>query len=56
MKLAAAEAIASVISEDELSPLYIIPSVFNQRIVDEIRRQVIHAAVESGVARRQPRE
>lgn len=56
MKLAAAEAIASVISEEELSQLYIIPSVFNQRIVDEIRRRVIHAAIESGVARRQPRE
>ncbi|QYR20637.1 NAD-dependent malic enzyme [Paenibacillus sp. sptzw28] len=56
MKLAAAEAIASVISSDELSPLYIIPSVFNQRVVEEVRRRVVQAALESGVARRQPRE
>jgi len=56
MKLAAAEAIASVISHDELSPLYIIPSVFNQRVVEEVRRRVVQAAITSGVARRQPRE
>jgi malate dehydrogenase (oxaloacetate-decarboxylating) len=56
MKIAAAEAIASVISTDELGPLYIIPSVFNQRVVEEVRRRVIHAALESGVARRAPRE
>ncbi|EFM11944.1 malic protein NAD-binding [Paenibacillus curdlanolyticus YK9] len=56
MKLAAAEAIASVIGEDELSRMYIIPSVFNSRIVEEVRRRVIEAAQSSGVARRQPRE
>ncbi|WP_274649384.1 NAD-dependent malic enzyme [Paenibacillus humicola] len=56
MKLAAAEAIASVIGEGELSPLYIIPSVFNQRIVEEVRRRVVQAAIASGAARRQPRE
>ncbi len=56
MKLAAAGAIASVISSDELSPLYIVPSVFNQRVVEEVRRRVVQAAVQSGVARRQPRE
>ena len=37
MKLAAAEAIASVISEDELSRLYIIPSVFNAKVVEEMK-------------------
>lgn len=52
MKLAAAEAIASVISEDELNRMYIIPSVFNSRVVEEVRRRVIHAAQASGVARR----
>ncbi|NIK78337.1 malate dehydrogenase (oxaloacetate-decarboxylating) [Paenibacillus castaneae] len=56
MKLAAAEAIASVISNDELSRLYIVPSVFNTRVVEEVRRRVIQAAQESGVSRRQPRE
>ncbi|MBB3108583.1 malate dehydrogenase (oxaloacetate-decarboxylating) [Paenibacillus phyllosphaerae] len=56
MKLAAAEAIASVITDEELSPLYIIPSVFNQRVVEEVRRRVVQAAVDSGVARRQVRD
>lgn len=53
MKLAAAEAIASVISEDELNRLYIIPSVFNAKVVEEVRRRVIAAAKRSGVSRRQ---
>ncbi|MFF2091688.1 NAD-dependent malic enzyme [Paenibacillus sp. NPDC058174] len=56
MKLAAAEAIASVISEDELNRLYIIPSVFNTRIVEEVRRRVMQAARQSGVARRKTRD
>jgi malate dehydrogenase (oxaloacetate-decarboxylating) len=56
MKLAAAEAIASVISEDELSRLYIIPSVFNTRVVEEVRKRVVQAAQDSGTARRKPRE
>ncbi|WP_338554851.1 NAD-dependent malic enzyme [Paenibacillus sp. KS-LC4] len=56
MKLAAAEAIAAVISDDERSPMYIIPSVFNAKVVEEVRKRVIHAAIESGVARRHPRE
>ncbi|WP_042165863.1 NAD-dependent malic enzyme [Paenibacillus gorillae] len=56
MKLAAAEAIASVIGEDELNRLYIIPSVFNTRIVEEVRRRVMQAARQSGVARRKTRD
>jgi malate dehydrogenase (oxaloacetate-decarboxylating) len=56
MKLAAAQAIASVVSAEELSSLYIIPSVFNQRVVEEVRKRVVQAAIASGVARKQPRE
>lgn len=56
MKLAAAEAIASVISDDELNRLYIVPSVFNTRVVEEVRRRVIQAAQLSGVSRRQIRD
>lgn len=56
MKLAAAEAIASVISEDELNRMYIIPSVFNAKVVEEVRRRVMDAAKRSGVSRRQMRE
>ncbi|ANE45372.1 malate dehydrogenase [Paenibacillus swuensis] len=56
MKLAAAEAIASIIKPDELNKHYIIPSVFNTDIVRSIRKQVIEAAIRTKVARRIPRE
>lgn len=56
MKLAAAEAIASAISDEERSRHYIIPSVFNQAVVKAIRDLVIKAAIKTGVARRIPRE
>jgi malate dehydrogenase (oxaloacetate-decarboxylating) len=52
MKLAAAQAIASVISEDELHPEYIIPSVFNRKVAESVADAVANAAVASGVARR----
>jgi malate dehydrogenase (oxaloacetate-decarboxylating) len=52
MKLAAAQAIAEVVSERELSEDYIIPSVFNRKVVDAVARAVGRAAVKSGVARR----
>ncbi|RAP76317.1 NAD-dependent malic enzyme [Paenibacillus montanisoli] len=52
MKLAAARAIASVVSADELNEHYIIPSVFNQAVVERVREAVIEAAYEAGVARR----
>lgn len=54
MKLAAAEAIASVITDEERSRLYIIPTVFNQDVVERIRSRVIEAAIRTGVARRIP--
>lgn len=56
MKLAASTAIASVITPQELNKLYIIPSVFNQEVVRRIREVVIRAAIQTGVARRIPRE
>ncbi|WP_054025147.1 NAD-dependent malic enzyme [Bacillus sp. FJAT-28004] len=56
MKLAAAEAIASAVSDEERSKHYIIPSVFNQAVVKAIRDLVIKAAIKTGVARRIPRE
>jgi malate dehydrogenase (oxaloacetate-decarboxylating) len=55
MKLAAAQAIASVVSDEELSEQYIIPSVFNSRVVEKVREAVIEAAYRSGVARRDRR-
>jgi len=56
MKMAAAEAIASVISDEERNKLYIIPSVFNQEVVKRVRDRVVEAAIRTGVARRIPRE
>ncbi|HZD17738.1 MAG TPA: malic enzyme-like NAD(P)-binding protein, partial [Actinomycetota bacterium] len=52
MKLAAAAAIAGVITEGELRHDYIVPSVFDRRVSQAVAEQVAAAAVESGVARR----
>jgi malate dehydrogenase (oxaloacetate-decarboxylating) len=52
MKIAAAKAIADVVTDDELSETYIIPSVFNQKVVEQVRKSVIQAAYQTGVARR----
>ncbi|WP_338553702.1 NAD-dependent malic enzyme [Paenibacillus sp. KS-LC4] len=56
MKLAAAQAIASVVTDEELSETYIIPSVFNQKVVERVREAVIEAAYRTGVARKRLRE
>ncbi|QYJ14352.1 NAD-dependent malic enzyme [Rubrobacter xylanophilus DSM 9941] len=52
MKLAAAHAIAGVIPKESLSEDYIIPSVFDERVVPAVAGAVAEAGVESGVARR----
>jgi malate dehydrogenase (oxaloacetate-decarboxylating) len=52
MKLAAGEALASVVSEDELSAEYVIPSVFNRDVGTTVAEAVAQAAIASGVARR----
>ncbi len=51
MKLAAAYAIAGLISEEELSADYIIPSPFDKRVVKVVAEAVAKAAKETGVAR-----
>ena len=56
MKLAASYAIANVVSDEELSEQYIIPSVFNKKVVEKVRLAVIEAAYKSGVARRRYRD
>ena len=52
MKLAAARAIASIVSDDELDAEYIIPSAFNRDVAPAVAEQVAKAAERSGVARR----
>jgi malate dehydrogenase (oxaloacetate-decarboxylating) len=51
MMLAAAYALADVIPEEELSEDYIIPGVFDERIVPTMAEAVQEAARESGSAR-----
>jgi malate dehydrogenase (oxaloacetate-decarboxylating) len=52
MKLAAAHAIAGIIPDDHLTEDYIVPSVFDRKVVRAVARAVSQAATESGVARR----
>jgi len=51
MKLAAAKAIAGIVGE-ERNAEYVIPSVFDARVVDVVAAAVTAAAIEDGVARR----
>ena len=51
MKIAAAEAIANVIPENELRPDYIIPDSFNPKVKDAVAEAVKAAARRTGVAR-----
>jgi malate dehydrogenase (oxaloacetate-decarboxylating) len=52
MKLAAAHAIAEVVKPEELSPEYIIPSVFNRDVAPAVAAAVSAAAEQSGLAQR----
>lgn len=54
MKLAAAHALADVVSDGERNERYIIPSVFNDRVVQRVRAAVIRAAIDTGVSREIP--
>ncbi len=53
MKLAAADAIAGVISDEELNSDYIVPSVFDRRVATVVAEAVAQAARDGGVAGRQ---
>lgn len=51
MKMAAAKALAELISDDELSAEYIIPKAFDKRVGPAVAKAVAEAARKSGVAR-----
>lgn len=51
MKIAAAEALAGLISDGELSADYILPKAFDPRVKDAVAKAVMEAARKSGVAR-----
>jgi malate dehydrogenase (oxaloacetate-decarboxylating) len=52
MELAAAQAIAAMVPDEELGPEYIVPSVFNRDVAPAVAAAVAAAAERSGVARR----
>ena len=51
MKIAAAYAIANIVSEEELSPDYILPNPFNEKVADAVADAVAKDAIEHGLAR-----
>ena len=51
MKMAAANALASLVSDEELSADYIIPAAFDKRVGPAVAKAVAEAARKSGVAR-----
>ncbi|SKA85809.1 malate dehydrogenase (oxaloacetate-decarboxylating) [Clostridium sp. USBA 49] len=52
MKIAAAKAIASVISDDEIKEDYILPDAFDLRVAPKVAEAVAKAAIKTGVARK----
>lgn len=51
MKIAAAEAISALVSDEELNPDYIIPAAFDPRVKKAVSEAVAEAARRTGVAR-----
>jgi malate dehydrogenase (oxaloacetate-decarboxylating) len=54
MLFAAANAIASIVAENELSEDYIIPSVLNRKVPESVSYNVREAAIQTGMARLEP--
>jgi malate dehydrogenase (oxaloacetate-decarboxylating) len=51
MKIAAAYAIAGIITEEEVNPDYVIPAAFDLRVAPAVAKSVAAAAIKTGVAR-----
>ena len=51
MKIAAAHALADLVSDEELNPGYIIPAAFDPRVCPAVAKAVSEAARQTGVAR-----
>lgn len=52
MKIAAARAIADLVSDEELNAEYVIPNAFDLRIAPKVALYVARAAIDTGVARK----
>jgi malate dehydrogenase (oxaloacetate-decarboxylating) len=55
MKLAAAQALAEIVTKEELGEEYITPSMFDARVVPAVAAAVSEAAIRTGVARKRSR-
>lgn len=51
MKVAAAYAMADLVSNQELNAEYILPAAFDERVKNEVAKAVAEAAKKSGLAR-----
>ena len=51
MKIEAAKAIAYILNDDDLKKDYIIPDVFDKRVVESVAEAVKKVAVSSGICR-----
>ena len=51
MKLAAAHALAELVSDEELNPDYVVVNVFDKRVAHAVAKASAKAAIESEVAR-----
>ena len=51
MKIAASNALASLVSDDELCDTYILPKAFDGRVAPAVAKAVAEAAKASGVAK-----
>jgi malate dehydrogenase (oxaloacetate-decarboxylating) len=51
MKIAAAHALAALISEDKLSPTYVLPSPLDERAADAVAKAVAEQAIKEGLNR-----
>ena len=51
MKIASAYALAGLVSDEELSPTYILPAAFDPRVRDAVAAAAREAAIRTGVAR-----
>ena len=51
MKLAAAHGLASLVSDEELSPTYVIPNALDPRVSQIVAQAVAKKAIEEGLAR-----
>ena len=52
MKIATSRALASLVSDEELSENYIIPAALDKRVAAAVADAVIKAAYDTGVARK----